>query len=57
MREVSDFEKLKQLIVSDNFFQTLDKETTAHISVRQSDSWFPPVALGKETELCHTENH
>lgn len=51
LREVSDFEKLKQLIVSDKMFQTLDKETASHISVRQLDNWFDPLALGKEADL------
>lgn len=60
LREVSNFEKLKQLIVSDKLFQTLDKETASHISIKQSDSWFDPISLGKEADLFfflwHGEN-
>lgn len=51
LREVSSFEKLKELIVSDKLFQTLDRETASHISIRQSDSWFSPAKLAKEIDL------
>lgn len=51
LREVIDFESLKQLIVSDKLFQTLDRDTAAHISVRQAGKWFKPIELGKECDL------
>lgn len=51
LRKVSDFESLKQLIVSGKMYQTLVKETALHISVRQSDTWFESIKLGKEIDL------
>ncbi|GFU93931.1 DUF1758 domain-containing protein [Trichonephila clavipes] len=45
---------LKQLIVSDKIFSTLDKETASHISVRQADKWFDPLTLGKEIDLFYS---
>ncbi|GFW72445.1 integrase catalytic domain-containing protein [Trichonephila clavipes] len=54
LRNVSNFEVLKQLIVSDKIFSTLDKETASHISVRQADKWFDPLTLGKEIDLFYS---
>ena len=54
MREVKDFESLKQLIVSDKLFQTLDRYTAAHISVKQAEYWFKPIELGEECDLYFT---
>ncbi|GFV52089.1 uncharacterized protein TNCV_1324421 [Trichonephila clavipes] len=54
LRDVSNFEVLKQLIVSEKIFSTLDKETTSHISVRQADKWFDPLTLGKEIDLFYS---
>ncbi|GBO10843.1 hypothetical protein AVEN_104994-1 [Araneus ventricosus] len=54
LRDVSDFESLKQLIVSDKLRQTLDRETASFISVRESDKWFRPDELGKEVDLYYT---
>ncbi|GBM25896.1 hypothetical protein AVEN_94343-1 [Araneus ventricosus] len=54
LRGVTDFETLKQLMVSDKLFQTLDRETAAHINVRQNEKWFKPVELGKECDLYFT---
>ena len=54
LRKVSEFDTLKQLIVSDKLFETLDKETASHISIRQADSWFKPLELGKEVDLYFT---
>ncbi|GFW29073.1 DUF5641 domain-containing protein [Trichonephila clavipes] len=54
LRDVSNFEVLKQLIVSDKIFSTLDKETASHISVRQADKWFDPLTLGKEIDLFYS---
>ncbi|GFT29339.1 DUF1758 domain-containing protein [Trichonephila clavipes] len=54
LRNVSNFEVLKQLIVSDKIFSTLDKETASHISVRQANKWFDPLTLGKEIDLFYS---
>ncbi|GFU11106.1 integrase catalytic domain-containing protein [Trichonephila clavipes] len=54
LRDVSNFKVLKQLIVSDKIFSTLDKETASHISVRQADKWFDPLTLGKEIDLFYS---
>ncbi|GFX61853.1 uncharacterized protein TNCV_1383511 [Trichonephila clavipes] len=54
LRDVSNFEVLKQLIFSDKIFSTLDKETASHISVRQADKWFDPLTLGKEIDLFYS---
>ncbi|GBM61416.1 hypothetical protein AVEN_70776-1 [Araneus ventricosus] len=54
LRDVSDFESLKQLIVSDKLRQTLDRETASFISVRESDKWFRPDEFGKEVDLYYT---
>ncbi|GFU94513.1 DUF1758 domain-containing protein [Trichonephila clavipes] len=54
LRDVSNFEVLKQLTVSDKIFSTLDKETASHISVRQADKWFDPLTLGKEIDLFYS---
>ncbi|GFX51778.1 DUF1758 domain-containing protein [Trichonephila clavipes] len=54
LRNGSNFEVLKQLIVSDKIFSTLDKETASHISVRQADKWFDPLTLGKEIDLFYS---
>ncbi|XP_055928536.1 uncharacterized protein LOC129959673 [Argiope bruennichi] len=51
LRGVTDFETLKQLIVSDKLFQTLDKETPTCINIRQNQQWFKPLELGKECDL------
>ncbi|GFW02808.1 integrase catalytic domain-containing protein [Trichonephila clavipes] len=32
-------------------FQTLDKETAAHINIKQSGGWLRPLQLGKEWDL------
>ncbi|GFX89631.1 integrase catalytic domain-containing protein [Trichonephila clavipes] len=54
LRNVSNFEVLKQLIVSDKIFSTLDKETASLISVRQANKWFDPLTLGKEIDLFYS---
>ncbi|GFX36816.1 integrase catalytic domain-containing protein [Trichonephila clavipes] len=54
LRDVSNFEVLKQLIVSDKIFSTLDKETASHISVRQADKCFDTLTLGKEIDLFYS---
>ncbi|GFX53013.1 integrase catalytic domain-containing protein [Trichonephila clavipes] len=37
-------------------FQTLDRETAAHINIRQSGDWFRPLQLGKECDLYFTSS-
>ncbi|GFW48941.1 DUF1758 domain-containing protein [Trichonephila clavipes] len=54
LRNISNFEVLKHLIVSDKIFSTLDKETASHISVRQANKWFDPLTLGKEIDLFYS---
>nr|XP_042908182.1 uncharacterized protein LOC122271326 [Parasteatoda tepidariorum] len=54
LRGVKDFETLKQLIVSDKLFRTLDRDTASHINVRQGEKWFKPLELAKECDLYFT---
>ncbi|GBM11927.1 hypothetical protein AVEN_209626-1 [Araneus ventricosus] len=54
LRNVSDFETLKKLVVSDKICQTPDKEVMCFISVRQNNSWFQPIELAKEIDLYYT---
>ncbi|GFY28746.1 DUF1758 domain-containing protein [Trichonephila clavipes] len=56
LRKVTDFDTLKELIESDKMFQTLDRETAAHINIRQSEDWFRPLQLGKEWDLYFTSS-
>ncbi|GFQ82942.1 integrase catalytic domain-containing protein [Trichonephila clavata] len=51
-----DFDTLKEPIVSDKMFQTIDRETAAHINIRQSGDWFRPLQLGKECDLYFTSS-
>ncbi|GFV20523.1 integrase catalytic domain-containing protein [Trichonephila clavipes] len=51
-----DFYTLKELIVSDKMFQTLDRGTVAHINIRQSGDWLRPLQLGKECDLYFTSS-
>lgn len=51
LRKAKDFETLKQLIVADKMFQTLDSDTAAHICIRQGGSWFKPIEIAKECDL------
>ncbi|GFU21862.1 DUF1758 domain-containing protein [Trichonephila clavipes] len=56
LRKVTDFDTLKELIISDKMFQTLDRETAAHINIRQSGDWFRQLQLGKECDLYFTSS-
>ncbi|GFS66876.1 uncharacterized protein TNCV_230571 [Trichonephila clavipes] len=56
LRKVTDFDILKELIISDKMFQTLDRETAAHINIRQSGDWFRPLQLGEECDLYFTSS-
>ncbi|GFQ85878.1 integrase catalytic domain-containing protein [Trichonephila clavata] len=40
-----DFDTLKEPIVSDKMFQTIDRETAAHINIRPSGDWLRPLQL------------
>ncbi|GFQ95490.1 uncharacterized protein TNCT_64371 [Trichonephila clavata] len=51
-----DFDTLKEPIVSDKMFQTIDRETAAHINIRPSGDWFRPLQLGKECDLYFTSS-
>lgn len=53
VRNVSEFETLKKLVVSDKICQTLDKEVMCFINVRQNNSWFEPIELAKEIDLFY----
>ncbi|GFW63694.1 uncharacterized protein TNCV_4329821 [Trichonephila clavipes] len=48
LRNVNDFNSLKELIVSDQLYETLDNETAVHINVKQEQNWFKPIQMGKE---------
>ncbi|GFX31255.1 uncharacterized protein TNCV_2027561 [Trichonephila clavipes] len=56
LRKVTDFDTLKDFIVSDKMLQALDRETAAHITIRQSEDWFRPLQLGKECDLHFTSS-
>ncbi|GFT50717.1 transposon Ty3-I Gag-Pol polyprotein [Trichonephila clavipes] len=48
LRNVNDFNSLKELIVSDKLYETLDNETAVHINIKQEQNWFKPIEMGKE---------
>ncbi|XP_035221711.1 uncharacterized protein LOC118194646 [Stegodyphus dumicola] len=54
LREVDDFKKLCDLIVSDKLYETLDSKKKEHISVREGQSWYPPNQLGRECDLFYS---
>ncbi|GFV17146.1 integrase catalytic domain-containing protein [Trichonephila clavipes] len=54
LRNVSDFDNLNDLIVSDKIFSSLEKEVASHISVRAGNDWFRPLELAKEIDLYNT---
>ncbi|GFW06376.1 transposon Ty3-I Gag-Pol polyprotein [Trichonephila clavipes] len=47
LRNVNDFNSLKELIVSDKLYETLDNETAVHINIKQEQNWFKPIQMGK----------
>lgn len=51
LRNVSDFESLCDLIVSDQFFLTLDRQTSSHISITQGEGWFKPKELAQHCDI------
>ncbi|GFT92660.1 integrase catalytic domain-containing protein [Trichonephila clavipes] len=55
LRKVNSFESLCDLLISDKLFETLNKETTTHIGIREAEDWFRPIDLAKEI-LCKKVN-
>ncbi|GFT34543.1 uncharacterized protein TNCV_4125071 [Trichonephila clavipes] len=51
LRKVNSFESLCDLIISDKFFETLNKETATHIGIREAEDWFRPIDLAKECDI------
>ncbi|GFY04126.1 transposon Ty3-I Gag-Pol polyprotein [Trichonephila clavipes] len=53
LRNVDDFNSLKELIVSDKSYETLDNETAVHINIKQEQTWFKPIQMGKECDMFY----
>ncbi|GFT07659.1 integrase catalytic domain-containing protein [Trichonephila clavipes] len=51
LRKVNSFESLCDLLISDKLFETLNKETATHISIREAEDWFRPIDLAKECDI------
>ncbi|GFW79182.1 DUF1758 domain-containing protein [Trichonephila clavipes] len=51
LRKVNSFESLCDLLISDKLFETLNKETAAHIGIREAEDWFRPIDLAKECDI------
>ncbi|GFT20080.1 retrovirus-related Pol polyprotein from transposon 412 [Trichonephila clavipes] len=51
LRKVNSFESLCDLLVSDKLFETLNKETSTHIDIREAEDWFRPIDLAKECDI------
>ncbi|GFT01216.1 transposon Tf2-6 polyprotein [Trichonephila clavipes] len=51
LRKVNSFESLCDLLISDKLFETLNKETTTHIGIREAEDWFRPIHLAKECDI------
>ncbi|GFW88736.1 transposon Tf2-6 polyprotein [Trichonephila clavipes] len=51
LRKVNSFESLCDLIISDKLFETLNKETATHISIREAEDWFRHIDLAKECDI------
>ncbi|GFU69002.1 integrase catalytic domain-containing protein [Trichonephila clavipes] len=51
LRKVNSFESLCDLIISDKLFETLNKETATHISIREAEDWLRPTDLAKECDI------
>ncbi|GFV86138.1 transposon Tf2-6 polyprotein [Trichonephila clavipes] len=51
LRKINSFESLCDLIISDNLFETLNKETATHIGIREAEDWFRPIDLAKESDI------
>ncbi|GFT25597.1 uncharacterized protein TNCV_1965191 [Trichonephila clavipes] len=53
LRNVNDFNSLKELIVSDKLYETLDNETAVHINIKQEQNCFKPIQMGKECDMFY----
>ncbi|GFY14601.1 DUF1758 domain-containing protein [Trichonephila clavipes] len=53
LRNVNDFNSLKELIVSDKLYETLDNETAVHINIKQEQNWFKSIQMGKECDMFY----
>ena len=53
IREATDFEALVNLIISDKIFETLDKDLSTHIAVREGESWLRPEDLAKQCDVYY----
>ncbi|GFX02709.1 transposon Ty3-I Gag-Pol polyprotein [Trichonephila clavipes] len=53
LRNVNDFNSLKDLIVSYKLYETLDNETAVHINIKQEQNWFKPIQMGKECDMFY----
>ncbi|GFY10642.1 DUF1758 domain-containing protein [Trichonephila clavipes] len=51
LRKVNSFESLRDLLISDKLFETLNKETATHIGIREAEDWFRPIDLAKECDI------
>ncbi|GFW97737.1 uncharacterized protein TNCV_1425001 [Trichonephila clavipes] len=51
LRKVNSFESLRDLLISDKLFETLNKETATHIGIRETEDWFRPIDLAKECDI------
>ncbi|GFW36401.1 uncharacterized protein TNCV_3713191 [Trichonephila clavipes] len=51
LRNVSEFNKLCQLIVAEQIINSLDRELTSYINLKMSENWYKPNKLGRELDL------
>ncbi|GFW21001.1 integrase catalytic domain-containing protein [Trichonephila clavipes] len=51
LRKVNSFASLCDLLISDKLFETLNKETTTHIGIREAEDWVRPIDLAKECDI------
>lgn len=51
LREVKDFKSICELIVSDKIIESLDRELTTHIGIKQGETWYKPHELGRECDI------
>ncbi|GFV75186.1 integrase catalytic domain-containing protein [Trichonephila clavipes] len=51
LRKVNEFRSLRDLIISDKIFETLDKDTMNHIATKQRETYFKPQQLGRECDV------
>ncbi|GFY02615.1 DUF1758 domain-containing protein [Trichonephila clavipes] len=51
LRKVNEFRSLRDLIISDKIFETLDRDTMNHIATKQGETYFKPQQLGRECDV------